>query len=284
MNTSIPSIKDITAGFVFTENDITIDPRRPSRETITKLVKGLKRNARNHDSQRNGCRGAEMGHKWMCMQEHEWIAEQRILVRSKFENEHAIWQTQYNAVAESERDGWLDITINDNRVNEEPVIDDFVPPFPKIENPGKMMDFTGTEKQIQLRLIAHQQEIEEFRIETNVHKALKQLFVKIVPKPLYSDMIGTNDDDIDLYSLRELLDHLGKKYNRTTAKECDRIWEIFNSPMADLSPEQYFSRQIACQKNCNAHLFLSLITRSRSKLSSILIKSHGCSVMSLIGR
>ena len=103
------------------------------------------------------------------------------------------------------------------------------------------MDFTGMEKKNQLRLIAHQRDVEEFRIETNVHKALKQLFVKIVPKPLYSDMVGSEDDYIDLYSLRDILNHLNQKYDKTTEKECNKAWDIFNCPMGDLTPEKLFA-------------------------------------------
>ena len=38
--------------------------------------------------------------------------------------------------------------------------------------------------------------------------------------------------------------HLEKKYDQTTAKECDANWGAFRSPMGGLAPEEQFTRQI----------------------------------------
>ena len=133
--------------------------------------------------------------------------------------------------------------------NPEPRLAGYIPPFPAIESPGRMEGFAGAGPQTQAKLAKHQQDAEQFKAEASAHKALKKLLACIAPKPLHSGKAGSDEGDIGLHSLRELLGHLEPKCSKAlAARECGKIWEIFNPPMAGLSPEQYFARQLACQK------------------------------------
>ena len=149
----------------------------------------------------------------------EWREEQRILTRSTCEAAHAAWQIRYNAAAEAGRGGWVAQVAGDLAPNAEPTAGGFIPSFPVITNPGHMDGFTGTEKQVNTRLIVHSQKVAQFRLETSIHKALKQLFAAIAPKPLHSDKVGAGGDDIDLYAARELLGHLKSKHGKAAATE-----------------------------------------------------------------
>ena len=86
MSTNVPSRDAIFNGFKFTQADIQIAPIRPSGVIIQKLIKGFCRNARNQYSNRQGCRGAEIGHKWICMTVDDWNSEQVILAMQQVEN------------------------------------------------------------------------------------------------------------------------------------------------------------------------------------------------------
>ena len=50
-----------------------------------------------------------------------------------------------------------------------------------------------------------------YQLENNVHQALERLYVKMVPKELYSDLTGGQEHDIDTHGISGLLNHLGKK-------------------------------------------------------------------------
>ena len=93
MSSTIPSREEIYNGFEFTQKDITIEPIRPSGVKIQKLIKGFRRNVWNQYSSRPGCRGAEMGHKWMCMQQQDWDDEQSIILCPTFTALHTRWKT-----------------------------------------------------------------------------------------------------------------------------------------------------------------------------------------------
>ena len=237
MSTTVPSRDEIFNAFEFTQADIQVPPIRPSGVTIQKLIKGFQRNARNQYSSRQGCKGAEIGHKWICMTTEDWDAEQVILTSPTFDPIYLDWQDE---ASNNPTAAWL-------QANPEPTIEDYTHPYPVIENPGEMDDWSGTASQLVARQGRHQEKVRRFQLETNLHRALKHLFTLIVPKDLYSDKIG-DEDNIDLFPISELLDHLNQKYNKTTAKECDNIHQLFGSPMGDLTPEQYFGRQKKCQK------------------------------------
>ena len=98
------------------------------------------------------------------------------------------------------------------------------------------------------RLMAvHNKLCNQHQLENNVHQALKHLYVKMVPKVPCSDLIGGEDNDVDLHSIYDLLDHLDKKYNKMFHEERDAIFAIFDSPAGELTPEQCFTRQAMCQ-------------------------------------
>ena len=240
MSTTVPSRDEIFNAFEFTQADIQIAPIRPSGVTIQKLIKGFYRNARNQYSSRKGCRGADTGHKWICMTVQDWNTEQAVLATPAFDPVHLAWQTLFDLEGLNPSAAWL-------TANPEPLITTYMHPYPEIENPGEMDNWTGTAAQLAVRQGMHQAKERRFQLETNVHRALKHLFTIIVPKDLYSDKIG-DEDNIDLFSISALLDHLNQKYNKTTPKECDKIHALFGSPMGDLTPEQYFGRQKKCQK------------------------------------
>ena len=202
MSTTVPSRDEIFNGFEFTQADIQIAPIRPSGVTIQKLIKGFCRNARNQYSSRQGCRGAETGHKWLCMTVEDWNAEQIILASPTFDPIHLAWQTLFDV---NPNEDWLE-------ANPEPQIQTYTHPYPVIENPGEMENWGGTAAQLAARQGRHQANERRFQLETNLHRALKHLFTIIVPKDLYSDKIG-DEDNIDLFPISDLLEHLNQKYN-----------------------------------------------------------------------
>lgn len=123
------------------------------------------------------------------------------------------------------------------------------PAFPVIDHPGVLtMPGTASAAEAARARLAHDQNLDRFFLETNVHRALKKMFVKIVPKPSHSDLVGGEDGDIDPEEIHDLLAHLDRKHNKMTPKERETLWATFNSPMGDLSPEECFTRQITCQK------------------------------------
>ena len=134
MSTTVPFRDEIFNAFEFTQADIQVPPIRPSGVTIQKLIKGFQRNARNQYSSRQGCKGAEIGHKWICMTTEDWDAEQSILASPTFDPIYLGWQAHLNNNPTAE---WL-------QANPEPTIDNYTHPYPVIENPGEMDDWGGT--------------------------------------------------------------------------------------------------------------------------------------------
>ena len=73
-STRVPSSMEIYAAFPFRPNDLTIPNKRPPAEVVRKLIRGIERNARFIDSNREGC--AEVGHRWLCISPTQWNREQ----------------------------------------------------------------------------------------------------------------------------------------------------------------------------------------------------------------
>ena len=247
----IPSMMETYESFPFQADELTLPAKRPPATQVRKLIKGMERNARFIPSGRKGA--GTIGHKWLLMTPTKWYEEQTILMDAAFATAREDW--------EARRDAWIagDPTaardeagfIADAAANAEVLRTDARfsnPPFPVIKHPGHITIVAGTSADVVSRDTAlHQQALDSFFLETNVQQALKRLFVKIVPKPLYNDKIGGDENDIDLFTVHDLLKHIKDKYDKMTPKEREALWDTFNSAMGDLSPEEYFARQTTCQ-------------------------------------
>ena len=83
----IPSVMDMYNFFPFQANQLKLDPKHPSAASIKELREGFLRNGHSQPSTRDGCHGAEVGHKWIAMSEQDWLDLQHQSQTERYEND-----------------------------------------------------------------------------------------------------------------------------------------------------------------------------------------------------
>ena len=82
--TTVHSVIEYKDAFPFQITDITIPTKRPSATVIKKFISGMERNAQFNESNRAGCLGNGIGHKWLCWTAGKWTTKQTELMDKVF--------------------------------------------------------------------------------------------------------------------------------------------------------------------------------------------------------